>query len=101
MFIRAFDYSVPEEVLLCEVYMKISQDPITGVHQSADYFRSQVGDKYNNKRNKDWEERSKHFMQARIQAIEKAVRKLNGCIKQVENMHPSGASSEDIVSIYF
>ena len=46
-----------------------------------------------------WNERSKRSVQDRIQAIKKAVRKLNGCIKQVENMHRSGASSEDIVSI--
>ena len=51
------------------------------------------------KRNDGWEEHSKRSVQARIQAIKKAVRKLNGCIKQVENMHPSRASSEDIVSI--
>ncbi|KAG5610878.1 hypothetical protein H5410_022159, partial [Solanum commersonii] len=30
--------------------------------------------------------------------IERAVRKLNGCIRQVENLHPSGDSEKDIVS---
>ena len=28
------------------------------------------------------------------------VKKLNRCLKQVENLNPSGASDEDIVSIY-
>ena len=93
-------YSVPEDVLLCEVYIEISQDPITGVNQSADHFWSWLCDKFNIERNDGWEERSKRFVQARIQAIEKAVRKLNGCIRQIENLHPSGASNEDIVSIF-
>ena len=97
---RASGYSVLEDVLLCEVYIKISQDPITGVNQSGDQFWSRVGDKFNNDMNAGWEENSKRSVQARIQAIEKEVRKLNGCIRQIENLHPSGASNEDIVSIF-
>ena len=80
--------------------MEIFQNLITGVHQSSYHFWSRVCDKYNNERNDGWEERNKRSVQARIQAIEKAIRKLNGCIKQVENMHPNVASSEDFVSIY-
>ena len=29
------------------------------------------------------------------------VKRLNGCLKQVENLNPSGALEEDIVSIVF
>ena len=47
-----------------------------------------------------WEYRNKRSVQARIQTIEKATRKLNACLKQFENMIPSGASYQDIVSIY-
>ena len=98
MSIRASGYSVSEDVLLCQVYMEISQDPITGINQSSNRFWSRVEDKYNQEKCDGWEERSRRSLQARIQTIEKAVRKLNGCIKQVESMHPSSASSEDIVS---
>ena len=99
MFIQASGYSVHEDVVLCQVYVEISQDPIKSVHQSSDHLWSRVCDKYNNKRNDGWEEHSKCFAYDRIQAIEKAIRNLNGCIKQVENMHPIGASNEDIVSV--
>nr|XP_016512269.1 PREDICTED: uncharacterized protein LOC107829311 [Nicotiana tabacum] len=37
-------------------------------------------------------------VQCRLQAIEKAVRKLNGCIRQVENLNPSGSSEKDIIA---
>ena len=47
---RAFSYSVPKDVLLYEIYIEISQDPITGVNQSANQFWSRVGDKFNNKK---------------------------------------------------
>lgn len=30
--------------------------------------------------------------------IEKAVRKLNGCVRQVEMLRPSGASEQDILT---
>ncbi|XP_009603854.3 uncharacterized protein LOC107766721 [Nicotiana tabacum] len=30
--------------------------------------------------------------------IEKAVRKLNGCVRQVENLRPSGAFEQDILT---
>ena len=48
---RASGYSIPEDVLLCEVYIEISQDPIAGVNQSGDRFWSRVGDKFNKDRN--------------------------------------------------
>ena len=97
---RSSGYSNTEDVLLCQVYLDISQDPITGINQSYDQFWSRVENAYNNAKLDMWEYRNKRSVQSRIQVIEKATRKLNACIIQVESMHPSGASNEDIVSIY-
>ncbi|XP_050222566.1 uncharacterized protein LOC126672655 [Mercurialis annua] len=94
---RSSGYNVHEDVFLCQVYMEISQDVITGMYQSSDTFWSRVWSKYNKEKNNGWEERTQRSVQARIQTIEKEVRKLNWCIKQIENMNPSRASNEDIL----
>ena len=39
MSFRASGYSVEEDILLCQLYIEISQDPISGVHQTSDCFR--------------------------------------------------------------
>ena len=36
-----------------------------------------------------------------MDTINSEVKRLNECLKQVENLNPSGASEEDIVSIVF
>lgn len=101
MSIRSVGYSVDEDFLLCQMYLDISQDPITGVYQSSDQFWSRVVDTYNNAKVFNWEIRNKKSLQHRFANIEKAVKKLNGCVRQVEMLRPSGASEQDIVSIYF
>ena len=39
-------YTISEDVLLCQVYLNIYQDPITGRYQSANEFWSRVEPKY-------------------------------------------------------
>ncbi|KAF8115714.1 hypothetical protein N665_0025s0171 [Sinapis alba] len=43
-----------------------------------------------------WSERTKKSFRCRIQTIEKATKKLHVCIKQCENIRPSGASNNNI-----
>ena len=38
---------------------------------------------------------------SRMDTINAEVRRLNGCLKQVENLNPSGALEKDIVSIIY
>lgn len=99
MSIRSSAYTHDEDILLCRVYMEISQDPCIGVYQSSDRFWCRVEEAFTKERNVDWEIRSKRSMQARVQTIEKAVRKLHACIRSIENRHQSGASNEDIVRV--
>ena len=97
---RSFGYTIGEDVLLCQVYLDISQDPITGRYQSGNEFWSRVEENYNELRHQHLEYRTKRSLHSRMDIIAAEVKKLNGCLKQIENMNPSGASDEDIVSIY-
>ncbi|XP_019242047.1 PREDICTED: uncharacterized protein LOC109222100 [Nicotiana attenuata] len=55
-------------------------------------------DAYNNTKEDIWEICTKKSLQHRYGIIEMAVRKLNGCVRQIENMRPSGASEQDILT---
>ena len=101
MSIRSSGYKIDEDKFLCQVYMEISQELIKGVYQSADQFWSCVEEACHNRKIATWTDRSKRSIQARVQTIEKAARKLHACIRQCENSRPSrpsSASNEDIVS---
>ena len=97
MSIHSSRYTIDEDKFLCQVYMKISQDPIKGVYQSTDQFWSCVEEAYHNGKIATWTDRSKRSIPAWVQTIEKAARKLHACIRQCENRRPSGASNEDII----
>ena len=99
MSVRSTGYTVTEDVLLCQVFLDISQDPIIGRNQSRDAFWSRVEDKYNELRDQHFEMRTSRSIRSRMEIISNEVRKLNACLRQVENLNPSGASDEDIVSI--
>ena len=98
---RSSGYNISEDVLLCQVYIDISQDPITGRYQYANEFWSRVELKYNELRQQHLEYRNMRSVHSRMDTINVEVRRLNGCLKQVENLNPSGASEKDIVSIIY
>ena len=98
---RSSGYSNGEDIILCQAYLEISQDPITGRYQSADRFWARVEEKYNVAKPSNMEYRNSTSVRCRMQNINAAVKKLKACINQVENMNPSGASDQDIVSFFF
>ncbi|XP_020247920.1 glutathione S-transferase T3-like [Asparagus officinalis] len=77
--------------------MDISQDPIIGRNQSRDTFWSRVEDRYNELQDQHFEARTSRSVHSRMEIISNEVRKLNACLRQVENLNPSGASNEDIL----
>ncbi|KAG5581793.1 hypothetical protein H5410_052420 [Solanum commersonii] len=95
---RSSGYSLNEDKLLCQIYVDISQDPITGICQSYDQFWIRIEQSYNNLKEESWIYRNKKSLQRRIALIKKAIRKLSGCIRQIENLHHSGASDIDIIN---
>ncbi|CAH9090630.1 unnamed protein product [Cuscuta epithymum] len=91
---RSISYTITEDAFLCEVYLDITQDPITGRYQSANDFWSRVEAKYNEHRQKNYEHRNIRSLLSRMDIITTQTRMLNECVKQVENSNPSGASEK-------
>ena len=98
--LRTASYSIEEDRTLCHVYLSISQDPITGTNQSSNQFWSRIETEYHQLLPMHITNvRPRRSLQSRMQAIMTAVAKLRGCVRQIENLNPSGASEQDIVSI--
>ncbi|CAH9095003.1 unnamed protein product [Cuscuta epithymum] len=79
------------------MYLDITQDPIIGRYQSANDFWSLVEDKYNEHRQQNHEHHNIRSLRSRMDTITTQARRLNGCVKQVENLNPCGASEKDIL----
>lgn len=97
---RSQSYSVEEDIQLCHVYLDISQNPIVGINQSKDQFWSRVEMAFQSDARFQTPFRPGNSLRKRMQVINTAVSKLRGCVRQIERMNPSGASNEDIVSIF-
>lgn len=97
---RSKSYSIEEDMHLCHVYLDVSQDPIIGINQKGDQFWNRVYIEYEKSEIFHSQPRPKRSLQTRMTTILSAVSKLRGCVNQIENKNPSGASEQDIVSIY-
>ncbi|KAK6164230.1 hypothetical protein DH2020_001094 [Rehmannia glutinosa] len=96
---RSASYNRNEDIHLCLVYLDISQNPIIGINQSKDQFWSRVEESYNStKPYTIVQERSKRSLQCRMQVILQVVSKFRGCVRQIENLNPSGALEQDILT---
>ncbi|KAL5548413.1 hypothetical protein UlMin_003644 [Ulmus minor] len=97
---RSSSYTNEEDLHLCHVYLDISQNPIIGINQSKDQFWARIEYDYNNPQSEFTitQARPKRSLQCRMQVILTAVGKLRGCIRQIENLNPSGASEQDILN---
>ncbi|KAL5557507.1 hypothetical protein UlMin_039743 [Ulmus minor] len=97
---RSSSYTNEEDLHICHVYLDISQNPIVGINQSKDQFWARIEYDYNNPQSEFTitQARPKRSLQFRMQVILTAVGKLRGCIRQIENLNPSGASEQDILN---
>ncbi|KAG8366149.1 hypothetical protein BUALT_Bualt17G0045900 [Buddleja alternifolia] len=94
---RSGNYRFEEDYLLCQIYLDVSQDPITGNNQTRTRLWNRVTQLYNETKDVSMEERSLRSLDSRFKAIERGVRRLIQCIKKVELCNPSGASEQDIL----
>ncbi|XP_073154055.1 uncharacterized protein [Henckelia pumila] len=94
---RGENYAIEEDKHLCRVYIEISQDPIIGRNQNKNQLWSRVAETYNSGKANSMADCSQRSLQTRMQNMNSAVSKLNGCIQQVKYMNPSGASDQDII----
>lgn len=95
---RSANYMAAEDELLCRIYIDISQCPIIGINQSGDAFYDRILAEYNKAKEEHWPQRNRRSLQCRMGLITKAMGKLRGAIRQIENLNRSGASELDIVS---
>ena len=98
---RGIGYTNADDVILCESYLEITQDPIVGRYQSTDRFWERVEEIYHERVGNNYEHRSVRSLQSRMSSITTEVKRLNACLRQIEYTKPSGKSNDDIVSIYY
>ncbi|XP_073046175.1 uncharacterized protein [Primulina eburnea] len=92
------NYTVDEDKFLCHIYLDVSQDPIIGIRQLRTQFWSRVAEKYNKERRSDLHPRPQRSVEKRMGNILSSVARMRGCIRQIENLKPSGASEQDIMN---
>ncbi|KAL0735342.1 hypothetical protein Bca4012_011552 [Brassica carinata] len=95
---RSLSYSIDEDMHLCHVYLDVSQNPIIGINQSKDQFWARVETEYQKSEIFSHQPRPRRSLQTRMTTILSAVSKLRGCVNQIENKNPSGASEQDILN---
>ncbi|KAG8372997.1 hypothetical protein BUALT_Bualt12G0125200 [Buddleja alternifolia] len=95
---RSLNYRDDEDIIICEAYMEVSQDPIVGKSQSSDKFWARIATIFNNAKNASYEIRSRKSIQSRFKDhIAPAIKRLVHSIKHVELQNPSGASELTIL----
>ncbi|KAG8386375.1 hypothetical protein BUALT_Bualt03G0142300 [Buddleja alternifolia] len=94
---RTANYHDDEDVILCQAYMEVSQDPITGISQTSKRFWARVTAIFNNSKNPSYADRGQRSLQCRYSDIEAGVKRLLHSIKHVESQNPSGASEQTIL----
>ncbi|KAK3192948.1 hypothetical protein Dsin_024258 [Dipteronia sinensis] len=95
---RTSSYTHAEDTHLCHIYLDVSH-PIIGIYQSKDMFWARVENDYNiNKPDFIIELRNKRSLQCRMQTILSAIRKFQGCLRQIETLKLSGVSEDDIMN---
>ncbi|XP_042063893.1 uncharacterized protein LOC121807693 [Salvia splendens] len=81
---RKKNYANDEDILLCQIYMRILQDPTIGTYESSNQQWNRVEDAFIKDKDPTWPQRTQRSMQARIQTIEKATKKFRECLKQLK-----------------
>ncbi|XP_010512216.1 PREDICTED: uncharacterized protein LOC104788193 [Camelina sativa] len=95
---RSLSYSIQEDIHLCHVYLDVSQNPIIGINQKGDQLWARIEAEYHKSEVCRLQPRPKRSLQTRMTSILAAVSKLRGCVNQIENKNPSGASEKDILN---
>ncbi|KAL4589024.1 hypothetical protein LXL04_001926 [Taraxacum kok-saghyz] len=94
---RSSSYSHIEDQQLCHVYIDVSQNPIIGKNQSRDKLWMRIETQYHADEPFKNQPRPRRSLESRMGIILKAISKLRGCVNQIVNKNPSGASEQDII----
>jgi hypothetical protein len=96
--VKGKNFSSHEDLVLCDAYLQISQDPIVGTEQRGgcywkrvhDYFHAHLGEE---------SDRNQNSIQHRWAFINEHVSKLCAAFAQIENRNKSGYTEVDKVQI--
>ncbi|KAL8545765.1 hypothetical protein ACS0TY_005768 [Phlomoides rotata] len=80
------------------MWLDVSQDPAVGNNQSKAQFWQRIVEDYHSKKpSKNMSDRNVRSIQCRMQLFHRDCKKFNGCLRQIELMHPSGANEQIIM----
>ena len=94
--IRAANYSLDEDIQLCESWENISLDPITGNEQPGKVYWKRIHDNFHANR-KFASDRNANSLEHRWATIHKECQKFQGLYDEVERRHPSGVPYQEHV----
>jgi len=98
--IRAANYSLDEDIQLCESWENISLDPITGNEQPSKAYWKRIHDNFHANR-KFESDRNANSLEHWWATIHKECQKFQGLFEEVERRHPSGVPYQEHVRIDF
>ncbi|KAL8523276.1 hypothetical protein ACS0TY_013307 [Phlomoides rotata] len=91
------NYTNAEDRHLVQMWLDPSQDPTVANNQSKAQFWQRIVEDYHSKKpSSNMSDRNVRSVQCRMQLIHRDCKKFNGCLRQIELMHPSGANEQII-----
>lgn len=95
---RTANYTVDEDILLCQTYLKVGMDATVGTDQTRDTYWFRMKE-YFDKRNTSGNEHSDRSLRSRWSLINTDCSKWAAVMAQVDDMNPSGTNEKDRVRI--
>ncbi|KAF9616551.1 hypothetical protein IFM89_030095 [Coptis chinensis] len=92
---RLSNFTISEDVKLCESWLTIGEDGIVGVGQTSGNYWQRITNEF--KLRNPGTPRTLESIKARWQMINKGVSKFVGYMAQLENNRPSGTSIQDMM----
>jgi hypothetical protein len=96
--VRAANYIMAEDKLICATWKKVGMDAVVGMEQPKEAYWAHMWE-YFSSRNKSGNERNKGYVRHRWQTINTDSTKWSACLAQVRKLNKSGINSDDFVSL--
>lgn len=97
---RSVNYTVQDDLLLCETYLNVSLDAAVATAQTFNAYWDRMKEYYDT-HNKSGIERSNRSLRSRWSLINTDCQKWAGAMAAVDALNPSGTNDVDRVSVSF
>jgi hypothetical protein len=95
---RSGNYSMEEDILLCNTWLQVSRDPAVGGDQSRDAYWNRMKEHFD-LHNKSGIYRTERSLRSRWSTINKDCQRWAAALKAVDTLNPSGTNDNDRVSV--